>query len=294
MRKIGTLLGTFCAIAALASCEKNEVETAPSTRPVTITLTRGDEASDTRTTITKEESGFKRVWAADDAVSVIYTIDGTSYNDKFVLSSGAGTTVATFTCAESHLEGTLYQVRVLYPYTNKVNSSGLWLQTPFDVQGDGSLENLGKYDVMLGTGNFAEGTFTQVGGKMSYLPFFFRIPAGVQLLNMTGTAVFDLNLAGTGDTKLYNFYELRLSSIGGSYTAGTISLGGITLSDGKVVKDIYIAAITEHNAGESFDLSLTSGGVTKSFNFSRASDKYLEPGTIYNLQQTNFTPQDWE
>ncbi len=284
-------LGLCCALAAI-SCTSID-DSASATKPLTITLTKDD--STTKTTFATDGTGLTRVWKEGDAVSVLYIVKETDspseaeyYNEKFVLSAGAGTTKGTFTCASSHIPTTgTANVKILYPYTEDSSVYSYFLTRSLANQGNGSLDNLGNYDWMSVKGTFTDGVFsaTSLESEVSFL----KIPKGTKLLaDENDATTINLTLSEGNNylsTSIHNSYISYESS---TITAGSVTLTGIVLSEKKTVSDIYIA------------ISCMSGRNDYRFNFTVKKDDTtlseitinrntsIERAHVYTIPSTKF------
>lgn len=236
-------LGLCCALAAI-SCTSID-DSASATKPLTITLTKDDSA--TKTTFAADGTGLTRVWKEGDAVSVLYIVKETDspseaeyYNEKFVLSAGAGTTKGTFTCASSHIPTTgTANVQILYPYTEDSSVYSFCLTRSLANQGNGSLDNLGNYDWMYAKGTFTEGVFSATSPLESQVSFL-KIPQGTQLINVDATNI-NLTLSVASDYLSTSIHNSVIKYDWSAITPGSVTLTGIALSEKKTVSDIYIA-----------------------------------------------------
>lgn len=290
------ILGLCCTFAAISCTSIDDSASAP--KPVTITLSKDDIS--TKTTLTeKTEGGLSRVWAEGDAVSVIYIKDydvpGGGINDKFVLTSGAGTTTGTFTCASSSIPmtGEVY-VRIVYPYAE---TNELFDRCDYSLanQSAGKLSDLGKYDLIMGRGKFTDGVFS-ITENLSNLVLFFRIPAGTKLFNTTETvSIKTLTLSAAEDNFIKNSISVFTNNNQNSTDKGSISLQSITgLTNGTLPSDVFIALATDSKSSFKFKLSITTSAPIpdKEYTFLFERNDYLSYGKVYTLKQSLFTPQD--
>jgi hypothetical protein len=291
MKLTRLFLGICCAAAALISCSKAEKVTkeAP-TRPMTITLST-DEAS---TKISVDYNGtdtYTHKWQSGDAISVRTIIDGVGYNDKFELVSGAGTNTGVFSCATSHIPASgVARPTFFYPYTAEKSGTGWWKRS-IENQGNGSLANLGKYDMLYAEAIYTDGVFDRYpsGGTPFLQVFFLKLPAGLQLVgNSSGSHSVDIELSGTGETEVVIEFLNNVNLNTATTNTGTIKLTGVALSDGKLVSDTYIAGHTNYGSDRTFSLSVKEGSSNVSYDLTRSG--WLEDGTVYKLSQTQFTP----
>lgn len=232
-------LGLCCTLAAI-SCTSID-DSATATKPLTINLSKDD--STTKTTFAADETGLTRVWKEGDAVSVLYIVSETEYyNEKFVLSAGAGTTKGTFTCASSHIPTTgTANVQILYPYTEDSSADGNCWTRSLANQGNGSLDNLGNYDWMYAKGTFTDGVFSATSTLESQVSFL-KIPKGTKLYDSEVDATtINLTLSEANNYLSTSIKNSKKTYGWSSIDPGSVTLTGITLSEKKTVSDIYIA-----------------------------------------------------
>lgn len=232
-------LGLCCALAAI-SCTSID-DSASATKPLTITLSKDD--STTKTTFAIDGTGLTRVWKEGDAVSVLYIVSETEYyNEKFVLSAGAGTTKGTFMCASSHIPTTgTANVKILYPYTEDSSVYSYFLTRSLANQGNGSLDNLGNYDWMSVKGTFTDGVFSAPSTLESEVSFL-KIPKGTKLLaDEVDATTINLTLSEENNYLSTSIHNSYISYDSSTITGGSVTLTGIALSEKKTVSDIYIA-----------------------------------------------------
>ena len=232
-------LGLCCALAAI-SCTSID-DSASATKPLTITLTKDD--STTKTTFATDGTGLTRVWKEGDAVSVLYIVSDTEYyNEKFILSAGAGTTKGTFICASSHIPTTgTANVEILYPYTEDSSVYSYCLTRSLANQGNGSLDNLGNYDWMYAKGTFTDGVFSATSTLESEVSFL-KIPKGTKLYGSEDDATsVNLILSEANSYLSTSIHNSNKTYDWSTITGGSVTLTGIALSEKKTVSDIYIA-----------------------------------------------------
>lgn len=280
-------LGLCCALAAI-SCTSID-DSASATKPLTITLSKDD--STTKTTFATSDTGLTRVWKEGDAVSVLYIVKETDspseaeyYNEKFVLSAGAGTTKGTFTCASSHIPTTgTANVQILYPYTEDSSVISYCLTRSLANQGNGSLDHLGNYDCMYAKGTFTDGVFSATSTLESEVSFL-KIPKGTKLYDSEVDATtINLTLSeanGYLSTSLHNsVIKYGWSTLSG----GAVTLTGIALSEKKTVSDIYIAiSCMSYRSDYVFAFTCTKdGNVLGETTFSRSAS--VDRAHVYTI-----------
>lgn len=286
------LLGICCAAAVISSCSKAEkVSKEAETHPMSITLNL-DEPT-TKVDIAYSGTKYTPTWKAGDAISVvsIITYDVEGYNDKFELVSGAGTKTGVFHCATSHIPTTgTARAKVLYPYSNVIQPTN-WLERSIENQGTGSLDNLGNYALLYAGLRYEDGVFDGYYASESprFQTFFLKMPAGLQLVgNSTGTITVDIDFSATGTTEVFTRRWDSITLNSGSSKTGTITLSGVTLTDGKLVSDTYFSVMSRNRSGETYAVTVKQGGSSVTYNLTHTA--YSSNGNLYNLSQTQFTP----
>lgn len=289
---------SVCCLAALFACNKNEpVSEGP--HPMTITLTRGD--AGTKTGFVATGMNMDRTWKDGDAISAVYEYpagSGTYYNDKFELTDGGGSSSGTFTCAKSHIptDETDFPVRITYPYSSSWNASTGKLTNSFASQGEGKLEDLGKYEI-LASANYNDKYFTISSSvwqdaELSAQSVLLRIPAGTQFLKEApGYDSFSsITISSMPPGMVYSGLSFEKGSI--AYDDGTpVSLENIALNDGKTVNDIYIAimcAVDMSTTELVFSCTLSSDEEVYEFSVNRPAGLYA--GQLYHMSSA-FSPQ---
>ncbi|MBP5517362.1 MAG: hypothetical protein J6X91_01680 [Bacteroidales bacterium] len=286
------LLGICCAAAVISSCSKAEkVSKEAETHPMSITLNL-DEPT-TKVDIAYSGTKYTPTWKAGDAISVvsIITYDVEGYNDKFELVSGAGTKTGVFHCATSHIPTTgTARAKVLYPYSNVIQPTN-WLERSIENQGTGSLDNLGNYALLYAGLRYEDGVFDGyfASEKPQFQTFFFKLPAGLQLIgNSTGTITVDIELSATGTTEVFTRRWDSITLNSASSKVGTITLSGVTLTDGKLVSDTYFSVMSRNRSGETYAITVKQGGSSVTYDLTHTA--YSSNGNVYKLSQTQFTP----
>ena len=287
------LLGICCAAAALISCSKADSPKVEETHPMSFTISTDDVP--TKTTITYDGSSYSHTWKAGDAFSVISIVTAESeyYMDKFVLTSGAGTKTGTFSCATSHIPTSGdRQPTLIYPYTDVKNSFGWWVRS-LENQGNGSLANLGDYALIYAKPYFKDGEFSHwpSGGRPDFQVAFFKLPAGLQIVgNSSGSHSVDIVLSGSGSTEVMNEFLNSETKNTATTNTGDISLTGVSITDGKLVQDTYIAFCCRFSSLSSYDFVITVKEGTNSVSYSLNRTSNMSEGKVYNLKQSHFTP----
>ena len=275
-----------CALAAI-SCTSID-DSASATKPLTITLSKDD--STTKTTFATDGTGLTRVWKEGDAVSVLYIVSETKYyNEKFVLSAGAGTTKGTFMCASSHIPTTgTANVQILYPYTEDSSVYDYCLTRSIANQGNGSLDNLGNYDWMYAKGTFTDGVFSATSTLESEVSFL-KIPKGTKLYNDGDDATtINLTLSEANNYLSTSIHNSKISYDWSTISGGSVTLTGIALSEKKTVSDIYIAISCMSGRNDySFKFTVKKDDTTLS-EITIKRNTSIERAHVYTIPSTKF------
>ena len=283
------LLGICCAAAALISCSKADSPKVEETHPMSFTISTDD--VHTKTTIAYDGTSYSHTWKSGDAFSILYYVDETEYyNDKFILTSGAGTKTGTFSCATSHIptSGVAY-VRLIYPYTEATYYNS-WVRSLAN-QGNGSLANLGDFDLIFARAEFNNGLFSMWLDAPCNQVAFFKLPAGLQIVgNSSGSHSVDIVLSGKDPTKVRNEFRNHMYLNQAAVPEGDINLTGVSITDGKLVQDTYISFAGNFASVSSYDFVITvkEGANSVSYTLNRTSNMY--EGIVYKLKQEHFTP----
>ena len=212
---------------ALTSCSNDdELQTAPEGQKgyVEFSLSRG---ADTRTAHSFSKTGLAMTWSEGDKVVVFYG-GSTGIAEVFDMVSGAGTKTATFAKEDSKLADKSGDIEIVY--RPNFDGSKSYSENIFDFsKQDGTLENLGKYDYLL---FYA----TLTNGKINYDEISFH--AAMSILRFptdidfgTGTTTADFVFSGGGNKQaLYS-----------APTLGDITVENVSLTNGKLSQDLYIA-----------------------------------------------------
>lgn len=189
MKVHSLLFLTLCLVSMgmFVSCSSEDVEVSgiTSVKPhrVSITVSTGTDETFTRMSMGAD---YKMTWSDGDALSVVYSIDGTNYADKFVLESKStdGKT-GTFTCESSNLPTSgNTTVGVYYPWRSidQSYSSPIFnLYNESDVTSD-TMESMGSYALMYALNITAtNGRLPESINLSTKGVCFLHIPAGLTL-----------------------------------------------------------------------------------------------------------------
>jgi len=292
MKKIIVLISVACA-TLFAACNKMETPTTE-TRPHPVTLTLSSDQIETKTTISEDDGSFTRTWKAGDKVSVIYKDAGdVARNDCFTIVSGAGTTSASFACPGSYLADGATNIRILYPYTDDDSDNDSYWHRYIEYQSYGTISDgyMGNNDLMYGSGSYSDGTLT-VSSALSTQVFWLRIPAGVTLVDgLSGSNTATLTLSGMSGTELRNCIKNAKTGTTATKSGGSINLEYVSLTDGALTEDIYIACMSKGDENESISMTvLNKDDNIQSGIYTLSHTGYFYTGRVYSLQQSDLDP----
>ena len=226
---------------------------------VEFTLSRG---ADTRTTYAANDKGGIDVkWSADDKILVFYydSENETAIVEQFGLVNGAGSTKATFAKSDSQLaekSGEL-ELRYIPGFDDKNYKTQVF---DFSEQ-SGLLKDFANYDYFTFSATLTNGQISNPKYEAEMAVYHFKAN--------------DINF-GVGDgNKDFVFGEGTNSISLGKNTMGTITVKNVSLTGGKLSKDLYVVV----NAFPA-PTTLTIGSQT----FALPTDK-LEAGKMYTFAQ---------
>ena len=225
---------------------------------VEFTLSRG---ADTRTTYAANDKGGIDVkWSADDKILVFYydSENETAIVEQFGLVNGAGSTKATFAKSDSQLaekSGEL-ELRYIPGFDDKNYKTQVF---DFSEQ-SGLLKDFANYDYFTFSATLTNGQISNPKYEAEMAVYHFKAN--------------DINF-GVGDgNKDFVFGEGTNSISLGKNTMGTITVKNVSLTGGKLSKDLYVVV----NAFPA-PTTLTIGSQT----FALPTD--IEAGKMYTFAQ---------
>ena len=288
------LLSICCAAAVLTACSKAENKAkVVETHPVTLTIDLDNALTKTTFSYDSENHKWIQNWKDGDALSVIVQNETSTVNEKFVLVSGAGTKTGVFYCGSSTIptSGTSYAFGI-YPYSN--NLDGNWVLEDFSNQGTGSLDNLGKYVIIRSKMIFEDGNFNGYlsGWKPEVGSFILKLPAGLKLVDgESGDKTVNITISDNFNDKLINILSYRSNgSLQPDFDNGPISLTGISLKNGVLEKETYIAGACISDF-KKFTLTVSDGVNKIDYVLERTSD--ISTGNLYVIKQELITPKSF-
>ena len=232
---------------------------------VEFTLTRG---ADTRITYeATSEGGLDAFWSEGDKMVIFYNaLTDEEIVEVFDLVEGAGTKTARFAKSDSQLaDKSADGIEIVYLPNYDVNKSISENLFDFSIQ-DGTLEGLGKYDRFTFNAKLTEGKI-ELFDYDSFEPvmLILHFPTDIDFGTGTGTTTSDFVFSGGVNKQVP--YD--------SPTLGDITVKGVSLTNGKLDEDLYVAAWSVPPT------SLSVGGLTYSLPYG------FDPGTVYTFVQEN-------
>ena len=224
---------------------------------VEFTLSRG---ADTRTAYAAKDGGLNVTWSDGDKMVVLYGLGTTDeIVEVFGLVSGEGTTKATFAKSDSNLKGKSGTVSLEYlPGINETN----YKTQVFDFsEQSGSLENFADYDAFAFSANLTNGIITEAEYQAVMAVYHFKAE--------------DINF-GVSDAKVDFIFAGGTNAFAwDGPKKGSIIVKGVSLTGGKLDKDLYVVVYASQAP-----TTLTIGSQT----FALPTDK-LEAGKMYTFAQ---------
>ena len=280
--KISKILLSMCCVAAFTACSNDDDVALPiAEQPHEMSFTVGSGA-DTRTTLDADGDKLTRVWKSGDKISVIYRIGEENHHEIFTLTDGAGTTSGTFYNATSMIPTTGTQY--VHLQTPAGNVDGNWVKTSIATQGDGSISSLGDYDILVGW-NWAITDGVWPSKSLEVATSYLHIPTGLTLINnATGEkTISKLVLSGTNVSNVYS----RSFSGQGNSEEGDISLSNISLKDGQLTSDLYIAFTRHGGNPEDVKLTLTIDSTDYVIELNDPSAANINNGYVYHVASSS-------
>ncbi len=232
---------------------------------VEFTLTRG---ADTRITYeATSEGGLDAFWGEGDKMVIFYNaLTDEEIVEVFDLVEGASTKTARFAKSDSQLaDKSADGIEIVYLPNYDVNKSISENLFDFSIQ-DGTLEGLGKYDRFTFNAKLTEGKI-ELFDKDFFEPvmLILHFPTDIDFGTGTGTTTSDFVFSGGVNKQVP--YD--------SPTLGDITVKGVSLTNGKLDENLYVAAWSVPPT------SLSVGGKTFSL------PEVYNSGSIYTFAQKN-------
>jgi len=232
---------------------------------VEFTLTRG---ADTRITYeATSEGGLDAFWSEGDKMVIFYkALTDEEIVEVFDLVEGAGTKTARFAKSDSQLaDKSADEIEIVYLPNYDVNKSISENLFDFSIQ-DGTFEGLGKYDRFTFYAKLTEGKI-ELFDKDFFDPvmLILHFPTDIDFGTGTGTTTLDFVFSGGVNKQVP--YD--------SPTLGDITVKGVSLTNGKLDEDLYVAAWSVPPT------SLSVGGKTFSL------PEIYNSGKVYTFAQEN-------
>ena len=228
---------------------------------VEFTLSRG---ADTRLAYEFNEStkGLDVTWSKDDKILVFYIENETAIVEQFGLVSGDGTTKATFAKSDSQLAEKSGELVLRYiPGFDETN----YQTQVFDFsEQSGLLKDMANYDYFAFSADLTNGQISNPEYQAAMAVYHFNGDINFGVGDGNKDFVFD----GDATTN-----SISLSK----NTTGPITVKNVSLTGGKLSKDLYVVVYASHAP-----TTLTIGNQT----FELPTDK-LEAGKMYTFAQEN-------
>ena len=226
---------------------------------VEFTLSRG---ADTRLAYEFNEStkGLDVTWSKDDKILVFYIENETAIVEQFGLVSGDGTTKATFAKSDSQLAEKSGELVLRYiPGFDETN----YQTQVFDFsEQSGLLKDMANYDYFAFSADLTNGQISNPEYQAAMAVYHFNGDINFGVGDGNKDFVFD----GDATTN-----SISLSK----NTTGPITVKNVSLTGGKLSKDLYVVVYASHAP-----TTLTIGNQT----FALPTDK-LEAGNMYTFAQ---------
>jgi hypothetical protein len=287
MKTRNLLLGMAC-MAAFTACSNNEEPVMPAEQTRTVTIKVGIGA-DTRTDLAVDGVGLKRTWDSEDRLNVAFKdAKGELVVEQFNMTSGGGTTSATFEKSDSELP------------TSGTTKVLVWVSDREDAAVDISVQNGGFYDLSTKEWLMKETTVTDgefsASVTLESQTIFLKIPAGTKLVNnYTGDKNVKISVM---NEYLVDRYDITIDETGFGYDTpssciGTIECKHPATKNGELVNDCYIALMANGNITSlKIKVAGQNGGITEKVIMDKTFSSALEFGHIYNIKQSDLTLSD--
>ena len=279
--KTKQLIFAMCCLAAMASCSNEEplTEVTQQAKQVSLTLTYGDGA-DTRTSFDVSDTGLKHVWTTGDKVHLSYSgSSGRITLGVLELSTGAGTKRATFKgTINGWNDGDEKTIDVKYGPLNDAVTDMDWSTQ------EGTLESLGKYEIIY----YPNVVATLNGDKISvsdilsptYKSTFICLPTGLKILE-SGSGEATLSMESSQFASKHHLTSNDWTRAVSKAPGGVPITAKVTLADGKLASDVYLAACSVWNVSNDVSFGLSFGEKDYQVNLNKTLN-----GMLYTVTQS--------
>ncbi|MBP3833706.1 MAG: hypothetical protein ILA03_07085 [Bacteroidaceae bacterium] len=234
---------------------------------VEFTLTRG---ADTRTAYeATSEGGLDVTWSEGDKMVVFYEAQtANEIIEVFDLVEGAGEKTAKFAKSDSKLADKSGIIGIGYRPNYDANKPISEYLFDFSTQ-EGTIEDLGKYDLFSFDASLEEGKIKPLGKKFFYPTMvFLHFPTNIDF----GTGITTSDFVFSGGVNKHASYSDGIE--------GDITVKDVNLTNGKLNQDLYVAVYN------TTPTSFSVGGKT----FSLPGG--FKAGNIYTFAQENLKEVD--
>ena len=267
------MMGMMALLAgnALTSCSSDDepqvAQQEGKTGYVEFTISRG---ADTRTAyVLNEDNGLDVTWSEGDQVVVFYEAQtANEIIEVFDLVEGAGEKTAKFAKSDSKLADKSGIIGIGYRPNYDANKPISEYLFDFSTQ-EGTIEDLGKYDLFSFDASLEEGKIKPLGKKFFYPTMvFLHFPTNIDFGTETTTSDFVFS----GGVNKHASYSDGIE--------GDITVKDVNLTNGKLSQDLYVAVY------RTTPTSFSVGGKT----FSLPGG--FKAGNIYTFAQENLKEVD--
>lgn len=233
--------------------------------------------SETKATAQEVGNNLKTTWDAGDKISVIY-YNGAGYvNECFTLSSGEGTTSATFANGSSLLPDST-PFTICYPY-REASAEGVWAMLLGSQTG--TVDGLGSLDPLMGSASSLDDTPT-VTSALTVL----RLCEGLKLFTDDTESGAAIGITVSGE---HLHATAVFDGTGLTGNKGPVVLSGpLSTTNGCLDQNVYVALhlTDEGRTDTSLDIRVQRGNNTYNWTLSR-SGKTMENGQMYSVRPSS-------
>ena len=247
MRKLFNFFAAALVMLAAVSCEKNEVLPDNNSEGKVVTLKASINNGGTKTSLGGEKGSddkYPVLWSEGDAIAVIQEyIDSENYGSVYIftLSTGANTTLATFTCDNANGFNPDLDYRAVYPASSVVLSDGKFDKYNFSATQSYVQNSFGVGAMPMKT-NMYRGTNN---------PLLFSNVFGVLKLQLKGAADENVtSIVVTSDNALNGEAKLKW---------GKIVLSGASDENKKVTLNCGEGVALNSETATNFHIALPAG-----------------------------------
>lgn len=233
--------------------------------------------SETKATAQEVGNNLKTTWDAGDKISVIYYNGADYVNECFTLSSGEGTTSATFANGSSLLPDST-PFTICYPY-REASAEGVWAMLLGSQTG--TVDGLGNLDPLMGSASSLDDTPT-VTSALTVL----RLCEGLKLFTDDTESGAAIGITVSGE---HLHATAVFDGTGLTGNKGPVVLSGpLSTTGGCLDQNVYVALhlTDEGRTDTSLDIRVQRGDNTYNWTLSR-SGKTMENGQMYSVRPSS-------